>query len=155
MSQDKDQQHELPEMPSHYLNNDGVVVDANPILHRMVVQRKGSYGTFVPCDEKGNPTVGGGVSADAELQIAELEDQIADLKLKGDQAYNKGLADGNEDAEADAQERIDQAYQNGLKDGREESARLAEKAEAEAKDGEKPAAKKATAKRTSDKKSEG
>lgn len=118
-------------MPRFYLTPAGRVVEANPALHRMVVEKKGSRGQFVPCNEKGVPEGAVEGQSAAAVRIQELEDQLHGLLEAGDKAYDTGVEAGK----AEMAEQVDQLKAD-LEASAAEIANL--KAELEAKPKGKP-----------------
>jgi len=109
----------LPAMPEAYRTPAGRVVSANPNLHRLVVDQKGKYGSYVPCDVEGNAT---GVEETAATFTA--EDMAAEKQ--------RGIDQGWEDARAQLTPVIEKATAQAVAEAEEAAGVALEAAKAEA-----------------------
>lgn len=113
-------QQEAP-MPAAYRTPSGRVVTANPALHRMVVEQKGKYGSYAPCDDSGR--VEAGAHGEEAMSLsAEAAEHIAE------KAKQEGIEQGWAEAKQSLGEAIEEAKAAAFEEGKAAGAKEAEAA---------------------------
>ncbi len=118
-------------MPKAYKTPEGRVVSANPNLHRMVVESKGKYGSYAPCDEEGNVIAGhepAKTYTAEELEAAKergIDQGWQEARAELAPSIEKAKAEATEEAEANIADRIEaakaEAFAAGKAEGSKES----------------------------------
>lgn len=109
-------QQEAP-MPVAYRTPSGRVVTANPALHRMVVEQKGKYGSYAPCDDSGRVEAG-----------AHGEEAVSLSAEAAEKAKQEGIEQGWAEAKQSLGEAIEEAKAAAFEEGKAAGAKEAEAA---------------------------